>query len=122
MQAVSGSRYFSRRKIREGWHVNVAYPEMIQKTNGRVVVYVSYILWGYKLQLYHRGNINVCEFEVRTENQTQEGLDMLFDMGEKWLVQYSDGNLERMKQNPYSINNPDGVWSKDNHKHKLYWI
>jgi hypothetical protein len=92
-----------------------------QKTEGRVVAYVSEIIYGYQVQLYHRGQISFCELEARTNNKTQEGYKKLFFLAEMWLLIYSDGDFEKINNDNYHIANPNGVWGK-NRVEKNYWI
>ncbi|MFF2531239.1 hypothetical protein ACFVS2_20265 [Brevibacillus sp. NPDC058079] len=112
---------FAPCSIEKGWHYNARF-NVYQKVNGRVFVYVSKMMFGsYMVQLYLRGsqNMGVCQLEARTSNPAK--LEKMFEMGEKWLKDYQEGNLNIIHQDTFSISNPDGVWGRDVHL-KKYWI
>jgi len=92
-----------------------------QRTNGRVVCYVSPIIGGFQAQLYLRGDLSMCELEVRTDKMTEQGYDRMFQIGNEWLSKYAEGHLSTMHEDLYSIKNPNGVWRK-NPENKGYWI
>jgi chitinase len=92
-----------------------------QKTEGRVVAYVTELICGYQVQLYHRGQIGFCELEARTNDNTKEGYKKMFMLGEMWLLTYSDGDFEKINNDKFHISNPNGVWIK-NREEKNYWI
>ena len=92
-----------------------------QKTNDRVVVYVSQLLYGYQVQLYYRGQISFCELEARTNDTSQTGYLKMFVLGEAWLDKYSNGDSELIQNDAFHISNPNGVWIK-NAEEKNYWI
>ncbi|WP_341323337.1 hypothetical protein NSQ62_07655 [Solibacillus sp. FSL H8-0523] len=88
-----------------GWH----YAEKwmyYQKTNGRVVCYISQRLFdGYILQLYKRGEMFICDIEYRSHD-----LHELLTLADEWLETYKDGNLEAIHSHYYSPHNPQGYW------------
>jgi len=112
--------YFQHLKTPIGWFYSNTF-NYWQKTNGRVVCYISPLISGFQAQLYIRGEISVCELEVRTDNRTLKGIDKLFEISEEWLHLYKDGNLSTIQEDPYAIANPNGVWRK-NLKDKEYWV
>ena len=80
-----------------------------QKTNGRVVCYISIRLFdGYNLQLYKRGELGICDIEYRSKD-----LNELVALAEEWLVTYQDGNLEDIHNHHYSPHNHEGYWVKE---------
>ncbi|HMG14964.1 MAG TPA: hypothetical protein VK590_05935 [Saprospiraceae bacterium] len=92
-----------------------------QKTRGKVVVYVSRLMYGYQVQLYYRGKLSYCELEARTSDQDETGYLKMFVLGEIWLDKYSDGNSEKIRNDSFHIANPKGFWIS-NHEEKKYWI
>lgn len=104
----------------EGWFYSDKF-NYWQKTEGRVVAYVSQIIYGFQVQLYHRGQISFCELEARTDNNTETGYKKLFFLAEMWLLIYSDGDFQKIQNDTYHISNPNGVWVK-NREEKNYWI
>jgi hypothetical protein len=81
-----------------------------QRTNGRVAVYIERHTYGaYALKLYVRGEISVCKLEARI---TRIGrFSDLLALAGKWLEEYADGDMERIRQDRYFIFNPNGVWA-----------
>jgi hypothetical protein len=92
-----------------------------QKTRGKVVVYVSELIYGFQVQLYYRGQISFCELEARTSDQDETGYLKMFVLGEIWLDKYNDGNSEKINNDSFHIANPKGVWI-ENREEKNYWI
>lgn len=92
-----------------------------QKRNDKVYCYVTPLLFGYQAQLYITGTASLCSLEVRTSDQTKEGVSKMIAIAEEWLDKYSDGNLEKIHKDKFSIENPEGVWRKDTEK-KAWWI
>lgn len=83
--------------------------------------YISPLLYGFSVQFYTRGDINFCKLEARTPEMTQEGVNILIELAQKWLNEYESGDMELIMEDPYSISNPEGVWGKRTGE-KLYWI
>lgn len=106
-----------------GWHYNEQI-NVYQRVSGKVFVYVSELMFGYKAQLYERGyrNMMLCLTEIRTKDQGREALENMFAIGEVWLYHYSDGDLQRISKDFYAIDNPEGVWGEESEEKKLYWI
>lgn len=101
--------------MREGWIKNSF--GAWQKVNNHVYVYINPLLFGaYGVQLYLRGNTTHCELEARSSTS----VDLMFDLGERWLQQYGE-EPERLPENYFHIMNPNGAWRKDYDK-KAYWI
>jgi len=71
--------------------------------------------------MYQRGNVSMCELEVRTSNTGAPGLEKMKEIAEQWLTQYADGDVDRYSKDKYNIANPNGVWGKDRGR-KEYWI
>jgi len=92
-----------------------------QKTKGKVVVYVSRLIFGYQAQLYYRGQLGFCELEVRTNSKGEAGYLKMFVLAEIWLEKYQDGDSEKISKDIYHISNPNGVWL-ENHNDKKYLI
>lgn len=92
-----------------------------QQRNGQEYCYVTPLLFGYQAQLYITGTTSFCSLEVRTSDQTKEGLNKMISKAEEWLGKYSDGDLVKIHQDKFSIENPKGVWRKDAEK-KEWWI
>lgn len=112
---------FAQFSIEKGWHYNAAL-NVYQKVNGRVFVYVSKLLFGsYMVQLYLRGyhEMSMCQLEAKTRNS--DDLELIFALGENWLLQYHAGDLQMIHQDKYSILNPMGVWKHEAHLQN-YWI
>lgn len=87
----------------EGWFFNNF--GVIQKTQGRVYCYINRMIGFYTLQLYGRGNVFMCDLEIRSED-----LQEMFDQAEKWLEQYKDGDMKKVHSDYYSPHNPQGYW------------
>lgn len=109
---------YLKSKTPEDWFYS-ANMSSYQKVNSRVYVYLTPMMWGYHmLQLYLRGpNPVYCILEARHTTDRE----YLIQLGEKWLEQYAAGNIDEINQDPYAINNPDGVWHKDRHL-EAWWI
>jgi hypothetical protein len=104
----------------EGWFYSEKF-NYWQKVEGKVVVYISELIYGYQVQLYYKGKIDFCELEARTNMKTEKGYKKLFMIGEMWLLNYSDGDSKKIQNDQYHISNPNGVWVK-NREEKKYWI
>lgn len=104
----------------EGWHKNEKL-NVYQKAFGSVYAYVTPLTFGaFMAQLYLRGPVSqnsFCLLEVRSNNSSQK----MFDIAEQWLQDYSDGDIERINQDHYAVDNPNGVW-RLNVQAKEYWI
>lgn len=94
--------------ITKGWFKNKNFG-IYQKVNGQVYAYVLYNLnKEYQVSLYLKGTTLVCELEFRTLNPLEA-----FQKGEEWLQNYSDGNLEQIRQDYLSPHNPNSFWAKE---------
>jgi hypothetical protein len=111
-----GIRYFD---APPGWFFSKNF-QHYQKVNRGVYAYVSPLIFGWKAQLYLRGNVSSCELEARTEDVTKEGFMKMISLAEEWLNKYQDGDREKIKEDRFCIYNPNGVWI-DSIK-KEYWI
>lgn len=91
-----------------GWHYADKWG-YYQKTNGRVVCYISKRLFdGFILQTYKRGRMSICDIEYRSNSLTE-----LTELADKWLVEYKEGSLVDLHNNYYSPHNPKGYWAVD---------
>ena len=103
----------------KGWHYNATY-NLYQKVKGRVFVYVSRQMFGsFTVQLYLRGSINMGHCQLEAETSNNKNLELMFEMGEQWLLNYNHGDLSKIHEDLFSIINPDGVWKKDRHLKKF---
>lgn len=94
--------------ITKGWFKNKNFG-IYQKVNGQVYAYVLYNLnKEYQVSLYLKGTTLVCELEFRTLNPLEA-----FQKGEEWLQNYSNGNLEQIRQDYLSPHNPNSFWAKE---------
>jgi hypothetical protein len=120
MEAFKGTGYdgIAQALAPEGWFYSCRFNQY-QKTKGRVVVYVAPMMWGYtKAQLYLRGPCpGICDMEARHATDRT----YIFSLGETWLRTYAHGDMEQINQDPYAIQNPEGVWNKDTHLER-WWI
>lgn len=83
-----------------------------QRVQGKVVVYVGRMLFGqYNIQLYLKGGLSdYCALERRSENPHE-----LFEVGEEWLNEFEDGDVEKLRTHYYAPFNPEGWWQT------VYW-
>lgn len=102
-------------KTPSGWFWSDTFHHW-QKRNKEIYCYVSPIMGGHKAQLYITGTAAMCELEVQTFNNDMVSLAKIFVIAEEWLHKYSDGDLNNIHQDKYSISNPNGVWVKDHYK------
>ncbi|UOE58025.1 hypothetical protein [Cytobacillus oceanisediminis] len=107
-------------KIGEGWFWSNNFFHW-QKRKEKVYCYVTPILGGVKAQLYMTGTASFCELEARTDDSSHAGLYKMMALAESWLEMYSEGELDKIHQDKYSIHNPNGVWKFDTEK-KEWWI
>lgn len=104
----------------EGWHFTKNYGQY-QKCGGRVVVYVEQQLFGsYRANLYLRPLKMCCELEARVGSYGDPTL--LFVLAQHWFEKYQDGDVEKMQQDLYHIENPIGVWGRVGAEQKLMYI
>lgn len=94
---------------KEGWFFTSTF-KVYQKVNKEVYCYVSRQLGFYTLQLYERGTTSLCTLEARSKTN----IDALFKMGEEWLNEYQDFDVDKIKESPYYIGNP--------HIREQFWI
>lgn len=92
---------------KDGWHFTKNYGQY-QKCAGRITVYVERQLFQYRANLYLRGDLTFCKLEARVVSD--RNLHKLFDLADSWMEAYVDGDMERIRQDLYSIDNPAGVW------------
>jgi hypothetical protein len=93
----------------EGWFHSSLYNQY-QRVNNKVYVYVIRNLYGWQAQLYSRGNISLCELEVRTSDVTENGFMKMISLGDQWLEAYGPDDSSELEKDTYHIANPDGVW------------
>lgn len=86
---------------KDGWFFTPTF-NVYQKVNKEVYCYVSRQLGFYTVQLYQRGTIGLCTLEARSETN----IDALFQLGEKWLEDFNEFNIEEIQSCPYYIGNP----------------
>lgn len=104
----------------EGWFYSETF-NYWQKTNKRVVCYVSQIIGGYQAQLYIRGDIFFCELEARIDNPSEVGFLKMFEIGSNWLSLYESGELPLIHLDDFSIRNPQGFW-RERPEEKRFWV
>lgn len=101
-----------------GWFYSPKW-KYYQRVKGNVVCYVQKHLFGrYILQLYLTGPMGICDLEYRVE----DGNPMpLFELGEKWLEEFKEGDEERIYKHEYSPHNPEGYWQTKYRKERESW-
>ncbi|WCK57338.1 hypothetical protein PP175_29550 (plasmid) [Aneurinibacillus sp. Ricciae_BoGa-3] len=82
----------------EGWFFSPTF-HVYQRVNERVYCYVSRMMGFYTLQLYERSTTGLCTLEARSENN----MEALFALGEKWLQDHYDFNQKKITENPFYI-------------------
>lgn len=87
---------------REGWFFTKTF-NVYQKVNNKSYVYVSRQFGFYTVQLYERGTACMCTLEARSEHN----IDALFELGEKWLIDFGDYDHSKIRECPYFIGNPN---------------
>jgi hypothetical protein len=106
----------------EGWFFSERF-NYYQRVNGKAVVYLERQMYpGYVIKFYLKGGIAVCSLEARLNIHGSSTLDELLELAERWLSDYGDGDLARIRKDKYSIENPDGVWLSDEFGEKAYYI
>jgi hypothetical protein len=80
-----------------GWLYNDML-ESWQKSQNEVIVYVSNIHNGYQVQLYFKYEISFSQIEARTKDMSSKGCQRMFNLGQAWLDQYANGDVEIMEE------------------------
>jgi len=102
----------------QGWFYSPKFNHG-QKVNKGVYCYVSFMLYGFVVQLYLRKDTGFCLLEARTSDKNEKGLEKMFALGEQWLNKYESGNVEEIGNDFYSISNREGAWRVGSKEH---WI
>lgn len=89
-----------------------------ERSNENISCIVTPMLFHYlQVQLFLKKDYMFCELEVRSKD-----VDKLFSIGDIWFEDYSNGDLELIKQNSYHIENE--YWAKWHSKEDktLIWV